>query len=185
MRRLIFLLALTPVFLMSAEQAYPPTPPGKVEIKTLPAGLLLESRGEGSYFSGANNLFGPLFRYISRQDIAMTTPVEARIDPGTMYFWVGKDEEKKVVGERDGVRVIEMPARRVAAAGFRGGYSEEHFREAKAALLEWLETNPEVKAVGEPFGVFWNGPMTPWFLKTFEVQVLVEETAKESGGAAG
>lgn len=170
------LLLLAPLPLMAAEKAYEPTPPGTIEVKTLPAGRLLESRSEGSYFARSNNLFGPLFRYISDHGIGMTTPVEATIEPGRMYFWVSPQQRDKTSGDRNGVTVIDVPARTVAAVGSRGGYSERNYEEAKERLLAWLDQSETWEAAGEPFAVFWDGPMTPWFLKTFEVQVVIRAT---------
>ena len=81
----LLLIALaSPV--MATEQAFPPSSIGAPELKTLPAGLLLKASAPGNYFDHSNRLFGPLFRYISSHQIAMTTPVEARIDGAAMFF---------------------------------------------------------------------------------------------------
>jgi effector-binding domain-containing protein len=165
------------LFLMTAsaqayQQAFPRTEPGVIEVKVLPAGRLLEATGTGNYFRQSGSLFQPLFRYISRHDIAMTTPVEAKIDPGVMYFWVSPDQVEKAKSDGSAVRVIDVPERRVAAIGGRGGYSESNFLQARARLLEWVEAEG-LTAIGEPFAVYWNGPFTPWLMKTYEVQVLI------------
>lgn len=160
----------------AAKEAFPPTHPGAFEVKTLPAGRLLQSTSDQPYFSRANGMFGPLFRYISRHDISMTTPVEAQIDPGAMYFWVAEDQIEKATGDTDDVTVIDVPERHVAAAGFRGGYNQTNFEEGKAQLLAWVGEQNGLELAGEPFAVFWNGPMTPSFLKRFEVQVVVTKT---------
>ncbi len=180
MRELLFILTMLSIMpaASSAKQAFKPTEPGSIELKTLPAGRLLESTGKGDYFNQSNSLFGPLFRYISRNNISMTTPVEAKIDPGTMYFWVAENQVDKATEETDRVRVVDVPERLVAAAGARGSYSEENFKETREELVNWLQQQAGVKAVGEPFAVYWNGPMTPWFMKQFEV--MVEVTKLES-----
>jgi effector-binding domain-containing protein len=159
---------------MAYEKAFESTPPGRTEIKELPAGRLLESSSTESYFSSSNNLFGPLFRYIQQHDIAMTTPVEARINPGVMYFWVSPDQEEKAKKDSADVRVIDVPKRKVASHGASGSYNEKNFNDAKAELMRWLETKTEYEVVGEPFAVYWNGPFTPWFLKRFEVQIEIQ-----------
>jgi hypothetical protein len=159
---------------MAYEKAFEPTKPGIIELKELPAGRLLESKaGDGSYFDSSNNLFGPLFRYIQQNDIAMTTPVEARMDPGAMYFWVSSAEEEKASSDATNVLVINVPRRTVVAHGSRGSYSQDNFDKAKIILLEWVENQADMEVVGAPFAVYWDGPFTPWFLKTFEVQVEV------------
>ncbi len=152
------------------------TEPGQLEIKELPAGILLESRVEGAYFENSNRLFRPLFGYISRHDIAMTTPVEARMEPGAMYFWVAPAEAAKVAGDEGGVRVIEQPARTVVAVGGRGAYSERNYRAAEAVLREWLAGQTDWIAEGDPYGVFWHGPFTPWFRKQYEVHQPLRRT---------
>ena len=157
----------------AAEEAFPPTPPGEIEIKELPSGLLLESASAEPYFTSSNRLFRPLFRYISDRGIAMTTPVEARMDPGRMYFWISQDQVDQVDGDTESVRVIEMPARMVVSAGASGSYSESNFRRTRERLLAWLDKQDASDAIGEPYGVYWNGPFTLWFLKRYEVQVEV------------
>jgi len=105
---------------MATEQAFPPTASGVSELKILPAGVLLRSSGQGEYFDRANDLFRPLFRYISRHDIAMTVPVEARIRDAAMYFWVAESQHAKVAGSEGAVVVERLPERRVASRGARG-----------------------------------------------------------------
>ena len=174
MRPTYFILALLVFTLpMSAQEAFPPTPAGTTELKTLPAGVLLKSAGRGNYFDGADNLFGPLFRYISRHKIAMTTPVEARVQDAAMFFWVAESERAKVAGNEAGVEVVAVPERRVASRGERGGYSRANFERARDRLLAWLAARPAVAAAGAPYGVYWNAPYVPAFLKRFEVHVPV------------
>jgi len=157
----------------AAEKAFPPTEPGEIEIKTLPSGRVLESSGNGDYFSESGRLFSPLFRYIQQNGIAMTTPVEAQISPGKMYFWVAENQVDKAQKDSANVKVIDVPSRRVASIGAHGAYTQANFEEAKKALLKWIEKEG-VETEGEPYGVYWNGPFTPWFLKTFEVHVRLQ-----------
>lgn len=158
-----------------AEEAFERTVPGAIEVKVLPAGRLLENHGAGeSYFEQSGRLFGPLFSYIKAHNISMTTPVEASIEPGMMAFWVAPGQEGRAAEADGAVEVRDVPERKVAAIGARGGYSRENFEEAREKLLEWIKGQEGLRMAGEPFAVYWNGPMTPWFLKTFEVMVEVE-----------
>ena len=151
MRRLLVVLALfTTAFAMSAKEAFPPTPAGTTELKTLPAGVLLKSAGRGNYFDGADNLFSPLFRYISKHDIAMTTPVEARVNDAAMFFWVAESERTKVAGNEANVEVVNIPERRVASRGERGGYSRANFEKTRDLLQTWLAARTDVEAAGSP-----------------------------------
>lgn len=158
---------------MATEQAFPPTANGVSELKTLPAGVLLRSSGQGEYFERANDLFRPLFRYISRHDIAMTVPVEARIRDAAMYFWVAESQHAKVAGSEGAVVVERLPERRVASRGARGSYSRDNFERTRDELLAWLAQRTDVEAAGEPLAVFWSGPFTPWFVKRYEVHIPV------------
>ena len=170
---LCFALIFYPA-LMTAENAFSPSAPGVVEVKTLPAGVLLKSTGQGSYFDESNGLFRPLFRYISSHDIAMTTPVETTIDNAAMFFWVAPSEEAKVNGDAEGVEVIRVAERQVASLGARGGYSKSNFEKTRDELLAWLQEQPEIVATGEAYAVYWNGPFTPWFIKRYEVHIPVQ-----------
>ena len=71
------------------------------------------------------------------------------------------------------MEVINLPERRVASLGARGGYSRENFEQTRAALLAWLAKQPGVEAAGEPYAVYWNSPFTLWFVKRSEVHVPV------------
>jgi effector-binding domain-containing protein len=169
----ICLLFLTMSLAHANDQAFPRTEPGVIELKTLPAGRLLACEGEGDYFNQSNNLFGPLFNYIRSHDISMTTPVEARIEPGTMFFWVAADQVDKAKDDTERVRVIDVEERSVASIGARGSYSQSNFEEARAKLLQWIEERGDLEMTGEPYAVYWNGPFVPGPFKKFEVQVEV------------
>lgn len=172
MKRIFLLLALLSSA-MATEQAFPPSPVDAAELKTLPAGVLLKASAKGNYFDQSNRLFGPLFRYISSHDIAMTTPVEAKIEGAEMYFWVAKSEASKVAGSTGDVEVVQIPERWVASLGARGSYSAQNFAKARDSLVAWLSERKDVEATGAPYAVYWNGPFTPGFLKRFEVHIPV------------
>lgn len=157
----------------AANEAFARTAPDVIEIKTLPSGTLLESTAGGDYFANSGRLFRPLFRYIRRHEIAMTTPVESRMSPGAMYFWVSPGEVSKLAGDEDGVRVVETPERRVAAIGGRGGYTKRNHTQAEDTLRAWLGEQTEWVIDGDAHAVFWHGPMTPWFRKQYEVHIPV------------
>jgi hypothetical protein len=168
---LALLLLQLPLAAMAYEEAFPPTAVGNSEIKVLPAGVLLSVRGQGEYFDAADNLFMPLFRYISRHDIAMTVPVEARVGQAAMYFWVAESQHAKVAGNEGAVVVERIPERRVASRGARGSYSRSNYERTRDELLAWVAAQPGLEPAGEPYAVFWSGPFTPWFVKRYEVHV--------------
>lgn len=163
---------------MATEQAFPPSPIGAAELKTLPSGLLLKASATGNYFEKSSRLFGPLFSYISSHAIAMTTPVEAKIEGAAMFFWVAKSQRAKVAGSTGAVEVVEIPERWVASLGARGSYSAQNFSKTRDQLLDWLGRRKDVEAAAAPYPVYWNGPFTPGFLKRFEVHVPVRSVGR-------
>jgi len=168
--------------LMAYEQAYPMTEPGVCEIKTLPAGVILRARTDGGYFRENNGLFRKLFETIQRNQIPMTTPVEAGIQPGSMVFYLdpasSKREDLNLVG---GVERKEVGKRTVASIGIRGGYSRESFEQNEARLREWLQKQKDWEPAGEAYAVYWNSPFMIWFLKRSEVHQPVRPRGAGSG----
>lgn len=174
LKMLLFAFSLH-LSMSAADKAYPQTAVDRIELKTIPASRLIASQSTGHYFSGNNGLFRPLFRYISQNNIAMTTPVEADMMPGKMYFYIGGDAIEREFRANDDVELIELPERLVASIGARGGYSEGNFNEAREALEAWLAEHPTHQAVGAARGIFWNGPYVPAWMKRFEVHIPVAE----------
>ena len=64
----------------------------KSVVLDLPERLALKQSPEGHISTPITDLFRKLFRYISTNDVSMTTPVEADIKPGKMRFFVGKKD---------------------------------------------------------------------------------------------
>ncbi|VGO19804.1 heme-binding protein [Pontiella sulfatireligans] len=163
-----------PAIGLAYEKAFTATAPGTTEIKSIPERtLIVAERGE-NYFEGNNALFGKLFRYIKDNDVSMTVPVKADINPGKMYFYVGTKDLAKNLKKTGSVEVITEPRRTVLSAGVRGGYSENNFEEAREKLFDCLAVSKEWKKSGDAYAIFWNGPYVPDFMKTFEVHVPVK-----------
>ena len=158
------------------EQAFPKTPVGEIEVKTLPASKLIACHGQGDYFDRSDSLFRPLFRYIQENDIAMTTPVEAEILPSVMYFYIGADAANRPLTKTDTIDVVELPARTVLSLGIRGGYSSENFAKGEALLRAWLSVQEGYRAAGPARAIYWNGPFTPWPLKRSEIHLPIERS---------
>jgi DNA gyrase inhibitor GyrI len=83
-----------------------------------------------------------------------------------------------VTGNTGAVEVVRIPERRVASRGARGGYSQENFVRTRDELLAWIATQPGLEIAGEPYAVYWHGPITPWFAKRSEVHVPVNLKTK-------
>lgn len=162
------------------ESMHEKTPVGKIVVVDLPARTALETSTDKSYFSENNGLFRKLFRYINQNDISMTTPVEADIKPGKMRFFVGTKDLAKNFKDSDQVKIRKLAKQKVVSIGIRGGYTEKRFQENLKSLNKWLAGNPKYEAIGEPYGVYWNGPFVPGLLKRSEIHIPIRLTEKKS-----
>ncbi|MFT4901151.1 MAG: DNA gyrase inhibitor GyrI [Lentimonas sp.] len=171
------LLCCFPLMISQAyESAFPKTEVDTIEIKTIPASKVILSRTRGDYFDSNNNLFGSLFRYIQKNNIAMTTPVEAEISPGVMYFYIGGAAAEREFEPTDQVEVKDLPTRTVASIGIRGGYNEARYLAAKQRLEQWLANQTQYQVSGTARAIYWNGPFTPSIFKRAEVHIPVTTT---------
>jgi hypothetical protein len=68
------------------------------------------------------------------------------------------------------IRFREIPARRVAALRYSGGWSEERYLEKLAELRASME-KAGLRAAGEPVWARYDPPFMPWFLRTNEILV--------------
>lgn len=171
---IIFVVVLMSNKAESTERAFEKTDVGKIEVKVIPESKLLVADSEGRYFDKSNQLFYLLFNYIKKHNVTMTTPVEADIEKANMRFYVGTKDSGKELQSEDEVEVIIFPERKVASIGARGSYSEQNVNKSRVQLEEWLKESPLYSADGPVYGVYWNSPFTPWFLKRFEVHIPVK-----------
>lgn len=156
------------------EAAYPMTVAGFCEIKTLPAGTILRTSSQKAYFDGNNDLFMRLFRTINENKVPMTVPVEAKMKPGTMIFYLDPASvPRKDLKLPKEVARQNVPARTVASIGIRGGYSRESYEKNLEKLREWIKTQQNVRVAGEPYAVYWNGPFTLAPFKRSEIHLPV------------
>ena len=156
------------------EAAYPMTAAGFCEIKKLPAGTVLRTSSRGAYFDENNGLFMRLFQTINQNKVPMTVPVEAKMKPGTMVFYLDRASAKrKDLQLPAGVSRQALPSRTVASIGIRGGYTQESYEKNLAKLRAWLKTQAKWRAVGEPYAVYWNGPFTLPPFKRSEIHLPV------------
>jgi hypothetical protein len=180
MKRLItvFLTAISFTHLLVGcdnqyESMYDRTPAGKIEIKTLPSRVSLQATSDKGYFENDNGLFMNLFRYIQKNEVAMTVPVEAEMKPGSMRFFAGSSVDAKSLKDAGNVKVKPIQSATVVSIGIRGSYSQSNFQKGQAALDEWLKNHPEWKTAGDSYGVYWNGPYVPGPMKRSEVHIPV------------
>lgn len=163
-------LAYTPAG--AYDQAYSQASSDAVEVLELPPARWLAAGATGRYFERSGMLFGQLFDFISSHDIEMTVPVEGRLDRAQMRFFLSPGT--RASGLSDSVKIVTKPKRSVARLGGSGSYSAQTIAPVRARVEAWIAQHPTWQASGPAYAVFWNGPLTPWFLKRFEVHVTVE-----------
>lgn len=163
-----------PMLSNAAEKAFPPTPPGKIEIKIIPKQHLLIAQQPENYFTANNALFGKLFRYIRTHNIPMTTPVKAEMNPGKMGFYVNKANHQKQLPSTATIQPIIEPAYTVLSMGKRGSYSQKNYQEIHHKLTQHLATLLEWQPAGEAYAVYWDGPYIPNFAKHAEIHIPIQ-----------
>ena len=71
------------------------------------------------------------------------------------------------------MKIVEIPARLIAALFFSGGWSEAHFEKETQELLDAL-SEAKIKTKGNVFTMLYNPPFIPGFLRRNEVAIEVE-----------
>lgn len=159
---------------MAYEAMYEATEPGGIEVKQIPELKAMQAAGRGSYFETDDGVFMKLFRYIDRNDVAMTVPVESDIETNRMRFFVGTADGSRALTNSDAVMLVARPARHVASIGLRGSYTKENYEAGLRRLGRWLEEHQQAwRTNGAPYAVYWNSPFVPGFLKKSEIHIPV------------
>ena len=154
------------------------------EIRHYPEAHMAQVDVRGSFSSAGNLAFGPLIRYISganasAQRIAMTAPViqetQGSTDRVSFVMPAGMSERDLPVPADARVQVVTVPPKRIAALGFRGGWSESRFAEQSMKLLAALQRDG-LSWRGEPSYARFDPPWKPGFLKYSETLVELDES---------
>lgn len=163
---------------------YPaPTAPGAIEIKHYPAVRRAEVTVPGGPGDerASNVAFFPLFNHISRNDIAMTAPVEMDFGTNeggepvaTMSFLYEKPTDGPLDAGRGVVKVIDAEPVIVLALGVRGVLRGEKIREAVATLEGWVSKSPDWVSTGDYRWLGYNGPNIAPADRWFEVQLYIK-----------
>jgi len=111
--------------------------------------------------------------------IAMTAPVtQARTSEGTWAIRFIMPSQYRLAdlpapANKD-LRLIEIPARRVAAVRFSGRTTDALIAEQEQALRQWMDARG-LKPAGAPMYAYYNDPFTPGFLRRNEVMIDVAD----------
>jgi hypothetical protein len=149
---------------------------GAIELRRYPPMIAAEVTRTGDRQAAVRAGFGPLARYIFGRDragekIAMTAPVTQTPAGGawTVRFLMPAGWTMETLPAPAGdVRLVELPAQRMAAIRFSGRWTDARFAEAEARLRDWLAARG-LASVGPPVHAYFNDPFTPAFLRRNEV----------------
>jgi effector-binding domain-containing protein len=171
---------------------------GDFQVRLYAPQVVAETVVDGTPEEAGNKAFRPLFNYISganrsKERIAMTTPVgqQAEGQKIAMTAPVGQEAVSNQwaitfmmptnftlatlpapVDEK--VRLLAIPARRMAAVRYSGTWSQRRYERNLARLREWMKAQG-LAAAGDPVWARYNAPFTPWFLRRNEVLFPLEK----------
>lgn len=147
------------------------TPVGLIETKTYPEQRLAVA-----------NDFMTLFRHISTNSIAMTTPVQMEYKVSdqrgaqqeSMAFFYASPEIGEA-GDQGSVSVIDKGPVEVVSLGIRGEVSPRIIRDAQARLEMWVSAHDEYKVEGPLRVMGYNSPMVDRGRQFHEVQLPLKK----------
>jgi hypothetical protein len=173
------------------------------ELRNYASHIVAETVVDGTLEDAGNQAFNKLFAYISGKNrsqdkIAMTAPVtqksavekiemtapvgQQRVAGGwaVSFMMPGKCTLETLPAPDDPeVKLRSVPACKIAAVRYSGGWSEKLYRQNLDDLKSWI-TKEGFKIVGEPVWARYNPPFTPWFLRRNEILIPIEATLAPS-----
>jgi effector-binding domain-containing protein len=156
---------------------------GVIEIKQYPQYRAVTYTHSGDLRAATSAAFTPLFQHISSNQIAMTTPVEARYAtaqgrggalPQAEVSFLYPAPNIAPSSIAPAVAITDTAPMTVISIGVRGPYTWESYEQSVAKLQNWLRQHPEYEIVGPPRRFFYNSPMTPESIKISEVQIPIQ-----------
>jgi hypothetical protein len=173
---------------------YPsPTPPGAIELKHYPSIRRAEYTSDSSLGGMGQGGFWPLFQHITRNDIAMTAPVEmeysdndddAKAEQWTMAFLYHTTKDGPT-GDDGSVTVVDTDPKTFLAIGVQGRQGWNDIESIEEDLDAWLAENPEWKRTGLARTLGYNGPNIPSRYQWWEVQIPVVPVTNQARPSEG
>lgn len=154
---------------------------GTIEVKQYPQYRAVTYSHAGDVRQATGVAFNPLFQHINNNQIAMTTPVEARYTgiagqmdvPEVQVSFLYPSPNIAPSSLSSAVTVTDTPPMTVVSIGVGGAYTWESYENNLQKLKNWLQQHPEYSIVGPPRRFFYNSPMTPEAMKISEVQIPI------------
>ena len=171
---------------------------GDIEIRKYEPYIVAETFSSGDLKEAGNEGFRRLFDYISgnntkKQSISMTAPVEQAAGSTKIDMTAPVTQEKRGQQWRitflmpaeytidslpepkdERVKLVQEPARLIAAVRYSGRWSKKGYEENKALLEEYILKNGYTQA-GSTVWARYDPPFMPWFLRRNEVLIPVKE----------
>ena len=156
---------------------------GAIKVKQYPQYRAVTYTHAGDVRQATGIAFNPLFQHITNNQIAMTTPVEARYKtiPGQIdvvpqvvevsFLYPASNIAPSSVNSA--VSVTDTLPMTVVSIGVGGAYTWESYENNLQKLKNWLQEHPEYEIAGPPRRFFYNSPMTPEAIKISEVQIPI------------
>ncbi len=138
----------------------------------------------GSAERVGNSAFGPLVRYISSKQLAMTAPVlqtkSGEHDQWTVSFVLpgGKQLTDYPIPDNADITLRELAPHLAVAARWSGRWSYSSVEERTEHLLEVIQQHGLVQ-VGAPAWARYDPPWKPWFARRNEVLIPVTAPAHD------
>lgn len=163
---------------------------GEVEVRNYAPMIVAQTTVSGDFNGVGNQAFRRLAGYIfgdneKAQKISMTAPVAQAPAGENSYivtFMMPSEHDMDSLPAPDSrdVQLVQQPARTMAALPYRGGWSEEKYRDHETALIKAVEASGRWEIAGQPIWARYDPPMMPWFLRTNEVLIPVTRLPETS-----
>ena len=166
------MLAFVPLGEAKLPEGFPTyTPVGMIEKKSYPQQRLAKAKR-----------FMTLFRHISTNGIAMTSPVQMEYEvpeegspqQQSMAFFYASPEIGES-GKRGSVKVVDKEPVEVVALGVRGGLNPQIIRDAKSRLEQWVSAQSEYAIHGPLCVMGYNSPMVRRKNQFHEIQLPLKK----------
>lgn len=158
---------------------------GPYELRDYPAHVAAEVHRDGGRETAVGRGFGPLAGYIFAKTrpgpkIAMTAPVTQVPDDESGWrvrFIMPAEHSKESLPTpaNADVRLVEVPAQRIAAVRFSGRATDPMFEAKTSALRSWL-SGQGYATTATPTFAYYDDPSIPGLLRRNEVLVPVRPT---------